>query len=84
MARRDALYTDEKFWQANSKNFEIVTFELRQDDLAGPDGAAVARMSEAISRVFVFVMVPAYRCAHAGYLLSHGLPKSNKFARGVE
>src|SRR5450432_3554305 len=29
----------------------------------------VARMSAATSGVFAFAMVPAYRCAHAGYLL---------------
>jgi hypothetical protein len=29
----------------------------------------VARMSAATSEVFAFAMVPAYRCAHAGYLL---------------
>src|SRR5450432_1394368 len=32
----------------------------------------VARMSTATSGVFAFAMVPAYRCAHAGYLLGYG------------
>jgi hypothetical protein len=31
--------------------------------------ASVARMSEAISGVFAFGLIPACRCAHAGYWL---------------
>src|SRR5450631_4465240 len=34
----------------------------------------VARMSAATSGVFAFAMVPAYRCAHAGYLLRFAEP----------
>ncbi len=37
------------------------------------DVASVARMSEAISGVFMLSLHPAYRCADAGYLLT-GIP----------